>query len=256
MNPILTLAPIPKLESFDSYLFIGPHPDDIEVGAGGLVSKLVSAGKRVTFLIVTDGGSGSSDPNADINQVVETRSLEVQQSATLLGVSEVYELGLPDGGEYLEIEAAKKIARIILEENPDVIVAPDPKLPSEVHPDHLKTGSAAQTAMLMAAYPLMARRNHIPTDVAHFRDRTIAFYYTHRANSWVELSDVDLVKRSASIRAHASQFQTEETLMQILGYLQMRGKQMGARIGKEEAEGYFVMAPVHQHSFPEINEAM
>lgn len=26
-------APLPDLEAFDRYLFIGPHPDDIEVGA-------------------------------------------------------------------------------------------------------------------------------------------------------------------------------------------------------------------------------
>ena len=27
-------APLPKIESFDRFLFLGPHPDDIEIGAG------------------------------------------------------------------------------------------------------------------------------------------------------------------------------------------------------------------------------
>ena len=27
-------APPPRVESFDRYLFLGPHPDDIEIGAG------------------------------------------------------------------------------------------------------------------------------------------------------------------------------------------------------------------------------
>ena len=30
----------PKIESYNNYLFIGPHPDDIEIGAGATVSKL------------------------------------------------------------------------------------------------------------------------------------------------------------------------------------------------------------------------
>ena len=27
-------VPIPKLESYQRFLFVGPHPDDIEIGAG------------------------------------------------------------------------------------------------------------------------------------------------------------------------------------------------------------------------------
>lgn len=27
-------SPLPELDSFNRYLFIGPHPDDIEIGAG------------------------------------------------------------------------------------------------------------------------------------------------------------------------------------------------------------------------------
>ena len=34
---------------------MGPQPDDIEVGAGATVAKLTAAGKRVTFLVLTDG---------------------------------------------------------------------------------------------------------------------------------------------------------------------------------------------------------
>ncbi|MBQ9863559.1 MAG: PIG-L family deacetylase, partial [Lachnospiraceae bacterium] len=51
-------TPIPKIESFENYLFIGPHPDDIEIGAGATVSKLVKLGKKVSFLICLDGRFG------------------------------------------------------------------------------------------------------------------------------------------------------------------------------------------------------
>ena len=51
-------APPPKVEAFDRYLFIGPHPDDIEIGAGATAAKLAANGKQVTFLICTDGRFG------------------------------------------------------------------------------------------------------------------------------------------------------------------------------------------------------
>ncbi|MGN1015818.1 MAG: PIG-L deacetylase family protein, partial [Faecousia sp.] len=44
-------APLPDLEAFDRYLFVGPHPDDIEIGAGATVSRLTSLGKQVTLPI-------------------------------------------------------------------------------------------------------------------------------------------------------------------------------------------------------------
>lgn len=39
----------------DRVLFIGAHPDDIEIGAGGTVHRLTSAGVEVQFLILTYG---------------------------------------------------------------------------------------------------------------------------------------------------------------------------------------------------------
>ena len=55
-------APLPDLESFDRYLFIGPHPDDIEVGAGATAAKLAAAGKKVCFLICLAGRLGWKTP--------------------------------------------------------------------------------------------------------------------------------------------------------------------------------------------------
>ena len=39
-------APIPDLLSFERYLFIGPHPDDTEIGAGATAARLAAMGKR------------------------------------------------------------------------------------------------------------------------------------------------------------------------------------------------------------------
>ena len=48
-------APLPKIEQFERFLFIGPHPDDIEIGAGATAAKLATQGNKVCFLICADG---------------------------------------------------------------------------------------------------------------------------------------------------------------------------------------------------------
>ena len=52
-------APFPKVNSFERYLFVGPHPDDIEIGAGATVAALAAQGKNICFLICTDGRYGT-----------------------------------------------------------------------------------------------------------------------------------------------------------------------------------------------------
>ena len=37
-------APAPRIETFSKYLFIGPHPDDIEIGCGATAAKLAKQG--------------------------------------------------------------------------------------------------------------------------------------------------------------------------------------------------------------------
>ena len=53
--------PHPALEEYDRFLFIGPHPDDIEIGAGATAAKLAAAGKKVCFLICIDGRFGDAN---------------------------------------------------------------------------------------------------------------------------------------------------------------------------------------------------
>jgi LmbE family N-acetylglucosaminyl deacetylase len=58
-------------------LVIGAHPDDIEVGAGGLVARLARAGAQVTAAVVS------------VPSVVEQRLREAEAGAAILGVRAV-----------------------------------------------------------------------------------------------------------------------------------------------------------------------
>lgn len=257
IEQLKSLAPIPNLESFESYLFVGPHPDDIEISSGATISKLVSLGKKIYFLVITDGGAGSLDHQMDINRLVSIRLEEMKSSADFLGAKELFDLGFPDGGLYHEHEVAKRIASVILDINPDIVFCPDPYQPSEIHPDHIKAGLATNSALLMSAYPLMAKRNLIDFEkeaLPHFRSRTLAYYFTHRSNTFVSTSEQDISNRTKSIAKHVSQFSTPSSLEMVLQYLSVRSLIFEEKYQVKNAEGFFALDPVHQHCFPEINE--
>ena len=113
--------PLPKLLKQQKFLFVGPHPDDIEVACGSTVAKLVKMGKQVTFLVVTDGRVGAVDKSLTEEQIVAIRQQEASKSAELLGVSNLIMLPYHDGGDYDLASVKKDIVSVILQTQPDVV---------------------------------------------------------------------------------------------------------------------------------------
>ena len=130
-------VPAVKLEAYRRYLFIGPHPDDIEIGAGATAAKLAAEGKDVAFMICTDGRYGDGATALRGDELAEERKREAIASAKMLGVTDVRFIGLCDGAGYDVDELLRGIARTVGEFKPDVIFAPDQDVDSECHADHL-----------------------------------------------------------------------------------------------------------------------
>ena len=147
-------APLPELLGFQRYLFIGPHPDDIEIGAGATAARLRAMGKEVCFLICTDGryGDGAAPAGLSREELVALRRRESLASARALGVEDVRFLNLSDGGFYTEEQLLRAMAAVIGDFQPDYIFAPDPFVSSECHVDHLRCGRAAGQLAYMAPY--------------------------------------------------------------------------------------------------------
>ena len=59
-------------------LVFGAHPDDVELGCGGTIIKLVSAGKKVGIIDLTKGELGTRG-NA------ESRKQECEKASEILG---------------------------------------------------------------------------------------------------------------------------------------------------------------------------
>lgn len=247
---IKKVVPIPKILKQQSFAFIGPHPDDIEIGCGATVAKLTQMGKRVCFIIATDGQYGSFDKNTDKKQLVETRKLEAIAAAKKLGVTDVRFLGFPDGGDYCLTDLKNKISIELAEFQPDIVFAPDNHMRAETHPDHLKTGRAAEIAMLVCMLPLMMQDLGVDKTAS---PKGIAFYYTDKPNTYINVSKTFNAKMEA-VRLHESQFpESEETRLLSL-YMKITAIRLGLRRFCRYADAYRVLSSLHLHCATEASD--
>jgi LmbE family N-acetylglucosaminyl deacetylase len=243
-------APVPKVETFTRYLFIGPHPDDIEIGCGATAARLAAEGKQVTFLIMTDGryGDGFSD-GIKGDELVSLRKKESIASAERLGVKDVRFLDLCDGGLYDYEEMLRGIAKTAGECRPDLIFAPDPFAGRELHVDHLNSGNAASHIAYIAPYAgIMEHYGAAAADV-----KAIAFYMTAEANRFVKIpKEMFGLQRRALFGCHTSQFpEGSEEARQLAAYLKLRSADFGLRNLCSHAEGFRVLGQTHMHCMPE-----
>ena len=242
-------APIPRVESWERYLFIGPHPDDIEIGAGATAAKLAAAGKHVTFLICTDGRYGleHAPSGTTPDALIELRKAEAIASAKALGVEDVRFLGLSDGGFYDTEELRRGIARVIGETQPQLIFAPDPDVRSECHADHKNVGEAAKRMAFFAPFPELAGRNGAsPSNV-----EAIAFYMTARPNAYVNTRGL-MNRQLHAILFHKTQFTPDSSDYKSISlYLKLRAADFGLRALCGQAEGFRILGKTQMHCLPE-----
>ena len=241
-------APVPQVESFGRYLFVGPHPDDIEIGAGATAAKLAAAGKQVCFLICTDGRYGDGHTAEKGDALVRLRQQESLRAAEMLGVHDVRFLGLSDGAFYEKEDLLRGIARTIADFQPDIIFAPDPCVKSEAHPDHLNVGEAVRRLTCLAPYEgIMTQYGTKAAPV-----KAVAFYMTARPNRYVKTVGFVSRQLNAIFKCHLSQFpKGSADAGQIALYLKLRAVDFGLRSFKGQAEGFRVLGSLHMHCMPE-----
>jgi LmbE family N-acetylglucosaminyl deacetylase len=129
-------------------MVIYAHPDDAEFGVAGTVAKWAKAGVEVTYVMITNGASGSQDPDMTRERLRDIRYDEQRKAAKILGVKNVVFLGYEDGYLYPTLEVRRDVARQVRIHRPDVIVAMDPRFRVADegyvnHPDHIAAGEVA-----------------------------------------------------------------------------------------------------------------
>ena len=242
-------APVPQADAFERCLFIGPHPDDIEIGAGATAAKFAAAGKKVCFLICLDGryGLGNAPAGTTPEALVELRRAEALEGARLLGVEDVRFLDLCDGGFYEFDRLQRGIAQVIGDFKPQIVFAPDPDVDSECHADHRNVGEAARNLTHFAPYrEIMARYGADSADT-----EALAFYMTARPNRFVETRGL-LKKQLDALLSHRTQFPAGSgDYRSVSLYLKLRAADFGLRSLNGQAEGCRVTGRPQTHGLPE-----
>ena len=243
-------VPLPNIETYQRFLFVGPHPDDIEIGAGATAAKLAAMGKEICFVVCLDGrfGDGNAPEGIRGEALVALRKQEAMASAAMLGVTDVRFLELSDGGFYEQTELVQKLARVVGDFQPDVILAPDPCVTSECHADHLNVGNAARQVAYFAPYGgIMAGYGAQAAPV-----QALAYFMTAKPNRFVKTTGYLSRQLNSVFRCHLSQFPEGcADAKSIPLYLKLRALDFGIRSGKGCAEGFRVLGVTHMHCFPE-----
>lgn len=112
-------------------LAIGAHPDDIELGCGGVLLKAARNGHNV-FLYTLTRGSASGDPNE--------RLKELKYSANYIGVNISWIDNLEDTKLSLNSELISHIEYIINKSRADIVYTHSP---SDTHHDHRAVAAAS-----------------------------------------------------------------------------------------------------------------
>lgn len=247
---IKTYGAIKDLTSFNKYMFVGPHPDDIEFGCGGLISKLKELNKEVIYVIMTDGAAGTSDPAITPSMMKDIRYKESLKAAEFLNVKQVEFLDLEDGSDYEVVDAVRKLAPVIVKHCPDIIFAPDSKLSTECHSDHLKTGEAVRICSQLVSHPTSLKRHKINIDnfTSFPNNITLAFYFTDDSNKLVEISENNLNEKIQSLLIHASQ-NADPSAELLLNYFKLKALKLGEKSSTHLAEDYKVLVPLTQHCY-------
>lgn len=156
------------------------HPDDEVFSTGGVMRLAADAGHRVVLVVATDGAAGQVPdgllrPGEDL---AARRREEVERSAAVLGAHRVVHLGYGDSGMAGEPtpastnpfrlanldEAAGRLAKVLEEEQPDVLTVYDPN-GGYGHPDHIQVHDvgvrAAQRLGLDSVYESSTNRDHM-----------------------------------------------------------------------------------------------
>lgn len=138
-------------------LVILAHPDDPEFFCGATLARWAKQGHEVHYFLLTCGDKGSNDREKSSDLICQIRHTEQRAAASIIGVSSVEFLDLPDGYLLPSIELRKSIVRVIRQKKPDILVTCDPTniFPSGSyrlnHPDHRYAGQVVLDATFPAA---------------------------------------------------------------------------------------------------------
>jgi LmbE family N-acetylglucosaminyl deacetylase len=225
-------------ESPKKVLVITPHPDDADFWCSGTIAKWLGDGATVRYVLCTDGGKGTTDPNISSADLSKLREQEQADAVEALGVQELVLLHHPDGSLEDDDELRKELVRQIRQVQPDVVLCPEPYRKNLAwHRDHRIAGQVALDAVFPCA------RDHLHF-VELWRDEglephktpTMLFWGTENADTTIDITE-SMDAKIKAVAAHKSQMDGR-SLKEIEDFVRERAQVSEGGSGKEYVEAF------------------
>src|SRR6266705_4541123 len=196
-------------------MFIGAHPDDNDFGAGATSALWAKQGKKIVWVVMTDGAEGSEVPSLIDTDLMLTREQEQRMACEVLGIQTVEFLRFSDGHLTNSEESRKAIVRLIRKYRPRVVLthdpsqhifAPDPdEKPDQTaylnHPDHRATGSIVLDAIFPAVGNPRSYRELLAEGLPPYRVHELYFFMSEKQNTYIDISEV-IEQKALALKAH------------------------------------------------------
>jgi LmbE family N-acetylglucosaminyl deacetylase len=226
-------------------MLVHAHPDDEAISTGGVMMKAKTHGHRVVLVTATRGEVGeiyNMDEETSRPRLGEIRTEELRAAGEILGVDRIEFLGYRDSGmvdtadnrdprsfhQARLDEAAGKLAVLIREERPDVVVtyAEDGVYG---HPDHIKAYEVTN-----AALDLLQREGWAPKKLYHTaipRSMMEAF-----ANQMPEEAQR---AQNTNMRIAGTPDELVTTRIDVHDYVDQKRKAFGAHVSQNDPNSWF-----------------
>ncbi len=221
-------------------LFIGAHPDDVELFAGGLIALLAGKGYHIGILDLTEGERSSRG-------TPEARREETKRATEILGVESRITLNL---GDTLLLETDRNMREIVSalrRLKPGIAFC---QYPDDRHPDHVKAAHLAQQAVFYS------RLKNYPSDEEPFYIPGYVYYIGNIISPVQPTFIVDITetfeRKIEALKAYNTQFfnpgfkdvPTYISSEQFFSFIDVRARYYGGMIGVKYGEAYLLDRPI------------
>ena len=178
-------------------LAVAAHRDDVEQTCGGTLLKMAERGYRTAILDLTQGEMGTRG-------TVEDRAREAGEAARIMKVGWRQALDIPDGRVENTYENRLKVARVIRQLRPRVLILP---YWQARHPDHATAAPLGYESAFLAGLGKLelGAPPHRPFKIIY-----ASLYADVRPTFVVDISE-QFETRFAALMAYRSQYEDQQT---------------------------------------------
>ena len=212
----------------DRAMVVFAHPDDAEIGSGGVVARWIEAGCEVAYVLCTNGDAGTGERSLTPAQLATKRAEEQRAAAEAMGVKHLVMLGYPDGFLEDTREFLGDIVRAIRQYRPHTVFVHDPyRIKNFQHRDHRKAGLTTTDAVYPFARDHLHFAEQITQDgLAPHKVRELWYWGADEPNIIVDVTS-SIERQIAALVRHESQ---------LPGFNVAAGDTMGGRVRRGAAE--------------------